>query len=173
MLDKEDNVKKHRQHGKQKLNDVEALVGVSEEWLALEDGLDGRLHEREEPAAKVENDVGEAPADSRLTLIVQVDLGHVLDQGNCRLHVAGHSNCSILLVDLGLEDLGDEEGDHHHRNEDQEGNNPQIERCLLTAIIHEDLRQLHGGKRKRVNAEDDVVDLDSTRLANYWRDQAL
>lgn len=174
MLDEENDIEEHGQHRKQKLNDVEALVVVSKERLALEDSLDGRLHEGEEPAEEVEHDVGETPADGRLALPVQVDLRHVLDESDGRFHVAGHSDCSVLLVDARLEArLTDENGDHQQRDDDNEGDDPQVDRRLLAAVVHEDLRELHTGKRERMNTKDDVVNLDSSGFADIGRHQPL
>ena len=45
MLNEENYIEEHSKDGQQEFNDVEALIIVSEERLALEDSLNRRLHE--------------------------------------------------------------------------------------------------------------------------------
>ena len=56
------------------------------------------LKERKQATCKVEHHVGEGPALCALALVVQVDLGNILNKRNCSFCIAHDKNCVPMQI---------------------------------------------------------------------------
>lgn len=98
MLRDEDQIEEDADVAKPKLDRIARDAGP----VALQRRVDEQLHEREDAAGQIEQDLLDAPADGRLALVVCPDLRQVLYECDQELDVANR-------VDLkrGYDELGD------------------------------------------------------------------
>ena len=99
MLEQEDQVEDHSDHGEEELHYVEAGAGPREiyHWFVIIPVIKTLLSEREESSTEIEEYVRQRPSDSRLPLPVKVDLWHVLDESDQCLAVSAHPDSCIVL----------------------------------------------------------------------------
>ena len=80
------------------LDDVEATTW--ERRLSMTDGLDHVLQHREESSREVQQNVLYWPSIGAFSLVVEVNLGHVLDKGDEGLAVASSTQESYVFIEL-------------------------------------------------------------------------
>ena len=108
MLEKKYSVEHHRENWYAELHNIEANITAAKQWLSLCDCLNGCLEETERAAREVHHDVGEAPADGRLALVIKINLWHVFYQSYCSFSVTRHAHRPIRLINVRVELLKNE-----------------------------------------------------------------
>lgn len=149
VLEQEYGVEKDRHDWKNEFHQVERIS--AKYWFSKGHSVDPNLDETERTTCQVQNHVGQWPANSGLTRVVQINLWHIFNERDSGFTVAHYQErVPVQVIYRVVCDLKYVGSKWTKIQEDQKCNDVFINMFLDAAVIHENLDQLHRWEGKSV-----------------------
>ena len=132
MLEHKDGVEEDGRDAQDELDKVECTL--LEKRLAKGNWVEDTLQQRQWTTCEIKKDILEWPSNGALSLVVEVDLGAVLDKGDGSLGIA-HDEPGIPGVwEWVAEDLCHHDCNHNDVKDNKETNPVLVDLALLTSL---------------------------------------